>query len=125
MLTMTLFALLAMATAASAFATAAVSGAYERRYLRKLATKTTAAVGVGRFRLSTSAAPRHIFRRANKILTLGIINALIPLVPSSILELIALSLFHSVSVRTAIQAHHARQLEPEPRNASTSRAGVC
>jgi hypothetical protein len=45
MLTMTLFALLAMVTAASAFATAALSGAYERRYLRKLARKTTAAVG--------------------------------------------------------------------------------
>ena len=45
MLTMTLFALLAMATAASAFATAAVSGAYERRYLRNLARKTAAAVG--------------------------------------------------------------------------------
>jgi hypothetical protein len=116
MLTMTLFTLLAMATAASAFATAAVSGAYERRYLRKLARKTTGALGAGRFRLSTFAAPRHTFQRTNKILLLGILNALIPLVPSSVLELITLSLFHSVSVRTAIQAHHSRQLESEPRN---------
>jgi len=117
---MTLFALLAMATAASAFATAAVSRAYERRYLRKLARKTTAAVGAGRFRLSTFAA-----QCANKVLMLGILNALLPLVPSSILEIIALSLLHSVSVRTAIQARHAPQLEPEPRNGYTPHAGVC
>jgi hypothetical protein len=71
---MTLFALLAMVTAASAFATAAVSGAYERRYLRHLARKTAAAVGAAQFRLSMfAAAPRHIFQLANKILMLGML----------------------------------------------------